>query len=284
VKGKNDARIKELDDLFKITGLLSVGLREGKTIIFVGKKQFMHCKYLLLHVDIDDDLEEVSSIDEVAGMLDHRNENEKALIPPEVEFWGHCSNLQAWIENDYDTRILHSNMAFPLLNKLAKSGDVKARGAFLLEVEKRLNSGFPPTINFLLEVFPDDAKIVIEGFKVDDIKTLIDKASAHSDIIEVSMMIAPVIKMFVLNSEKKDGLSKITSLLTMLETKYGSDNPMMKFWNVQLSILAMILRSDLDNPSEVTGFKNPEGKLVVKITKRKSENNFDPLPESITPD
>ena len=35
-------------------------------------------------------------------------------ITPKQEFWAHCSNLQTWNENYYDTRLIHTNLAFPL--------------------------------------------------------------------------------------------------------------------------------------------------------------------------
>jgi len=72
-------------------------------------------------------------------------------IPPEVEFWGHCSNLQVWAENDYDTRLIHSNLAFPLLLKLSNAGDPVARKVFKEEIVKRFLSGHPSVMRFLFE-------------------------------------------------------------------------------------------------------------------------------------
>ena len=58
--------------------------------------------------------------------MDKNHEQEHSLIDPETEFMGHCSNLQAWYEYDYDLRILHSSLSIPLLKKLAFLGDKKA--------------------------------------------------------------------------------------------------------------------------------------------------------------
>ncbi len=62
----------------------------------------------------------------------------RSAILPIKEFWGHCSNLQAWAEYGYDTRLLHPNLAFPLLEKLATVGDPIAKKVFkyLLTIEK----------------------------------------------------------------------------------------------------------------------------------------------------
>ncbi len=98
-------------------------------------------------------IEDFSSVDEEIEKLDRSLEQEETyeIIPPETEFWAHCSNLQVWAENSYDTRLLHSNLAFPLLNKLSDEGDSLAKVKFKEEIAKRLESGVPSIINFLKE-------------------------------------------------------------------------------------------------------------------------------------
>ncbi len=58
-------------------------------------------------------------------------------------------NLQAWVENNYDTSLLHSNLAFPLLKKLTEIGDSKGKTIFKQEIIKRLESGYSPVAQFL---------------------------------------------------------------------------------------------------------------------------------------
>lgn len=97
---------------------------------------------------------EIESIDEVSEKLDRSLEPESGtqyIIPPKVEFWGHCSNIQVWNENNYDTRLLHSNPAFPLLEELSDVGDPKALEIFKEEIAKRLESGTSSVIQFLIE-------------------------------------------------------------------------------------------------------------------------------------
>ncbi|MHA1252089.1 MAG: leucine-rich repeat domain-containing protein [Candidatus Helarchaeota archaeon] len=62
-------------------------------------------------------------------------------ITPEVEFWAHCSNLQVWYEHNYDTRLLHSNLSFPLLKALSEAGDKLAKRAYKEEIAKRFIAG-----------------------------------------------------------------------------------------------------------------------------------------------
>lgn len=97
--------------------------------------------------------DEIDSIDEAADLVDGvlEEETRKIEIPPEVEFWGHCSNLQAWYENDYDTRLIHSNLAFPLLQKLSEVGDPLAKEKFQKEVRKRYEKGTEKTKVYLRE-------------------------------------------------------------------------------------------------------------------------------------
>ncbi len=143
---------------FRINDHLSLRLEEGKTIIYVDNERFSQCKYLLLNIHIDkiSTFDEIQSIDEASvnfnKFLDSSQEGtiKPVEIPPEVEFWGHCSNLQVWAENRYDTRLLHRNLAFPLLNKLAEVGDPLAKIMFKEEIIKRFSSGERTVMQYLM--------------------------------------------------------------------------------------------------------------------------------------
>ena len=118
---------------FKINNYLELRLENDKTNIYVDGSLFNSCKYLLLNLPNDNfnNLEDIDSIDEAAENLDRSMEREHThYISPETEFWGHCSNLQAWYENYYDTRVLHRNLAFPLSRALVDAGDKLAKREF----------------------------------------------------------------------------------------------------------------------------------------------------------
>lgn len=136
---------------FEINEFITLKLVDSKTIIYIGGEPFHQCKYLLLNVPITEltSLEDLNSVDEIADNLDKSLETSKSPIPPEVEFWGHCSNLQVWYENNYNTNLIHSNLAFPMLKKLTEIGDKLAKIVFKQEIIKRLEDGFDPTIWFL---------------------------------------------------------------------------------------------------------------------------------------
>lgn len=139
---------------FKINNYLTLKLEANKTNIYVNGNLFLQCKYLLIHIPHS----EISSYDH-AETIDEAIEdyNSQAgsystanYITPEVEFWGHCSNIQTWYENNYDTRLLHTNLSFPLLKKLADSGDPKAKHALKEEIISRLSSHHLPVIIYLV--------------------------------------------------------------------------------------------------------------------------------------
>jgi len=145
---------------FKVNDHITLKLKKKKTIVYIDGEEFQQCKYLLLTFPVRkiDLLDEVKSIDDAAEMLDKSLERRqegngvlqrKSKIPPEMEFWAHCSNLQAWAENDYDTRLLHSNLAFPLLKALTRVGDGKAKKIFKEEIVERYNSGCKNVREFL---------------------------------------------------------------------------------------------------------------------------------------
>ncbi len=136
---------KNIKNEFQINDLISLRLEEDKTIIYINNKKFEQCKYLLLHIPIEsiEEYDEIKSIDEAAEKLDHslENKNNSYKIPPDIEFWGHCSNLQGWVENNYDSNLLHMNLAFPLLKALSDEGDQLAKQKFKEEIAKRYKSG-----------------------------------------------------------------------------------------------------------------------------------------------
>jgi len=116
---------------FRINEHLKLKLIKGQTFIYVDEKPFHQCKYLLLNLTQKDfkNFEHIDSIDEafqIYNKMEKNHERDHAMIDPVSEFIGHCSNLQAWYEYDYDLRILHSSLSIPLLKKLALLGDNKA--------------------------------------------------------------------------------------------------------------------------------------------------------------
>ena len=142
-------------NIFKVNTYLSLKLEDNKTLIYVKGELFQQCKFLLLNISVDNasSFDTIESVDEAEEKLDKslESDNDYSLITYEDEFWGHCSNLQVWYENSYNTNILHRNLAFPLLKKLADAGDSLAKKVFTEEIAKRLESGYPSVVKYLIE-------------------------------------------------------------------------------------------------------------------------------------
>lgn len=141
---------------FRVNDYLVLKLENNRTNIYVGGRLFNHCKYLLLNIVRKEfkEHDEIESIDEAAERLDdsmHGIGFQKYHVSPETEFWGHCSNIQAWYENEYDTRLLHRNLAFPLLEALIKAGNPLAKKALKEEIAQRLESGYPSVVMYLIK-------------------------------------------------------------------------------------------------------------------------------------
>ena len=109
---------------YKINRYITLKLENEKTNIYVkGQNLGLFCKKLILNLELDElqKFDKFTSMDEFAEHYVEKSNNNHSLkghlIDPKVEFQAHCSNIQVWAENDYDTRLLHSGLSFPLLKK-----------------------------------------------------------------------------------------------------------------------------------------------------------------------
>lgn len=138
---------------FKVNRYLTLKLENDRTNIYVNGELFIQCKYLLLDFSVKEiiPITEIESIDGVSEYLNKiwNNDDSLNMIPIETAFWGHCSNMQVWYENEYNNCLLPISISFPLLKKLASIGDDLAKKVFKKEIIKRFNSGYIPILEFL---------------------------------------------------------------------------------------------------------------------------------------
>ncbi len=134
-----------------INKFLSVKLEGKDTVIYVRGKKFMGCSFLLLEVPKNRAKENHGgSIDEMEETFIAEVGKDISLISPALEYWGHCSALEGWADYNYDTRVLHRNLSFPLLKELVKAGDPKANKVFKDEIAKRIAKGFFAVTEYLI--------------------------------------------------------------------------------------------------------------------------------------
>ncbi|MHA1334122.1 MAG: hypothetical protein ACTSPW_00055 [Promethearchaeota archaeon] len=140
---------------YKINKYITLKLeKEGQTVIYINNKPFLECMNVVLNIPKNKikNFDEISSIDNAIEIYEKNFDNDYEVeISPEEEFIVHCSNIQAWVENDYNTNILHSNISFPLLKELSELGDPKAKKVFKNEIAKRVINGELSVVLFLLE-------------------------------------------------------------------------------------------------------------------------------------
>ena len=143
-------RVKE----FQVNKYLTLKLEHGHTVLYVCGKVFRQCITLLVNIP-EEKIKKFNFIDSIDELnLKKQEEIEDYYeyeITPDEEFQGHCSNLQAWVESGYDTRLLHSNLAFPLLRKLTNLGDPQALVVIRAEIIKRFERNYVPVIEYLIE-------------------------------------------------------------------------------------------------------------------------------------
>jgi ABC-type molybdate transport system substrate-binding protein len=194
---------------YAINDFLELKLEDEKTNIYVDNELFIQCKYLLVNISMNDykELNEINSIDEIIDKLENSFEfSNKNSIPSGIQFWGHCSSLQAWYENNYDCSILDSKLAFPLLRKLAVAGDILANRVFKEEIAIRLETGYLSTVRFLLFngylsfldkeeldcVFTQSSLSIVENF-IEELQTLmispLDNFRAINELLDLVLFI-----------------------------------------------------------------------------------------------
>ncbi|MFX0178156.1 MAG: leucine-rich repeat domain-containing protein, partial [Candidatus Hodarchaeota archaeon] len=144
-------------DIFKINDIISLKLENGITNIYIKDVLFRQCKYIILDKiplnKVEKFIKNFKSVDEKIENLNHSLGHIEHIekIPPETEFWAHCSNIQVWVENRYNSKLLHSNLAFPLLKKLSELGDTYAKIRLKEEIIERFHNSPKNTQEFLAE-------------------------------------------------------------------------------------------------------------------------------------
>jgi len=225
---------------YKINDSIKLRLEDGKTIIYVNGKRFLSCKLVLLNITKDaiDKFDNLGSIDEVINRSMPEEEMIKkaseAIITPEEEFWGHCSNLQAWFENDYDMCLIDSRLGFPLLMRLKKAGDNKASRAFKEEYIKRIKSGWIPAIvnlwreYYLKEFTQDERQILINEVKR-AIKFVLKINGSEREVPQINFLLSNGF-LFLFKNEIQDLYSLVKDLVKNVLKIRGSnkEDPIIK--------------------------------------------------------
>ena len=128
--------------------------KEEQVDILIDNYYFNHCRYVILGIPKKDKKvmkkqQFYNNINEAIDDLEIMNPNDEEQLSLPEQFVGHTSNLQAWVEHDYDTMLLDYKLSLPLLFELTKLKDPKAKQMFKKEMIKRIESNYIPVISYL---------------------------------------------------------------------------------------------------------------------------------------
>ena len=94
---------------------------------------------------------------------------------PDRMFWIYCYYIDAWVQCNYDWRLLRVDDAFPILQALYKAGDPKAREVFKIEIVKAFLSGYLPVVYHLISSNSLDYAFYFDCFEFEEIIWLFEK-------------------------------------------------------------------------------------------------------------
>jgi tetratricopeptide (TPR) repeat protein len=138
---------------FVVNKFISLKLIFSKTLIYVCDDLFLTCQKIAINI-VPFEIEKYTDFNDIDDIIDfyksHSSTKEEISITPEEEFWGHCSNLQAWVENDYNTCVLSKNLSFPLLKELSGRGFPYFTTIFKEELIHRIKMGGIKTLLYFI--------------------------------------------------------------------------------------------------------------------------------------
>jgi hypothetical protein len=143
--------IKRITDRIALIYLFS----EDRVILTFDGFEILTCVFIAVNIQGNPEKNNnLRSIDELVARPEARlveRDSLRGLLSPEEQLFAHASNLQAWIEHDYDTHLLSSQVSFKLLYELSESGDDRARRILDATIEERIVDGISSTRIALVE-------------------------------------------------------------------------------------------------------------------------------------
>ena len=226
---------------FHINKYILLKLENSTTNLYLDRELFRQCRYILLiNPHEKEDQRYIRTVDDAKKKLNSGLEGKLKLedlgISPIEEFWAHCSNLQVWCENDYDTSLIHSNLAFPLLKKLMEIGDPLARKVFKKELAKTVEiceeTLFVETMGYLM---------------IENYLNMFNKSEKKALSWTLRNILCKLLKKY-----------KLQKLLFLLETKILhyliKEDIIYLFKNLNLKFFENILYSVIENKNKIYFF------------------------------
>jgi len=122
-------------------------------LIYICGDLFLTCQKVALNIRPSETIkyENFDNIDDIINFYKFNAPYKGRIsISPEEEFWAHCSNIQAWVESDYNTSILAKDLSFPILMKLCKRGVQRFKTILKEEIIYRIKSGGVKMLHYFM--------------------------------------------------------------------------------------------------------------------------------------
>ncbi len=271
--------------IFKINDKISLKLENKKTNIYVNNKLFLNCKAILINISGMEfsNLHDLNSIDEAVEKLEKKRLNIK--IPSHIEFWAHCSNIQAWAELNYDSDILNYRLAFPLLRELTAEGDLIAKKRFKEEIVKKFEIGYIPIIHFFiienyLRYFNKDEKIVLWDLIYKALSTSLNDICNRDDLSQENITFLTLSELFDHKDQKKKAKSLLkSSFKKLFEKGYRKsiqtliDDDYLYYYFNSSELLSLLFKSESPFTRKIIKYfkENPHLKRVFEEYLRECE-------------
>lgn len=137
-------RIQDAEKVYTVNEYLKIGLDKEEIKIYINNEYFNGPDNYLFGIYLNK-----AKYKDLLGIIDDHDKNTQ-LLSLETEFWGLCENFRTWYELDYDCRLLHPELTFPILKKLYKVGEPQAVRVFKKELMERAQEGSEPARKYLL--------------------------------------------------------------------------------------------------------------------------------------
>ncbi len=135
--------------------VFTVKLFDDKSRIFIGEEEIITCRTVPLAIPQAElpALKNMESINDIIDYIERApmSENMDYEIDPELDFFVNCSNLQAWVEHDFNTRLLDYMLSFTLLEELVKRGYQRAKMRLKEEILERYYYGSEKVRDLIVE-------------------------------------------------------------------------------------------------------------------------------------
>lgn len=138
---------------FQVNEFISLKLVFSKILIYICDELFLTCQKVALSL-APSKFKEYSDFDDIDEIIDFYQSKYdpkgEVMITPEEEFWAHSSNMQAWVDNNYNTCILSKNLSFPILAELSKRKIPYYKILFKEELITRIRDGGIKTLLYFI--------------------------------------------------------------------------------------------------------------------------------------